>query len=312
MIAVRLTGGLGNQMFQYAAGRALAYRLGTELALDCSSYRREWLHSYALDHFKIAGHVEPVRRNRRRLRGATGGNGLPVVREVQGVLCKDLFQAGDNVYLHGYWQSPRYFEDIAVTLRSEFTPRAPLSGPDANLAARIAASNAVCVHVRRGDYVTVGATNRLFGTCSPDYYRRAMHVISRQVERPCFFVFSNDPAWARQHVRGEQPVVHVTHNYRRRHTGLEGFRLGRAFVRLFKALYADRGYRDLHLMSLCRHFIVANSTFSWWAAWLGRSPDKIVCVPRSWFAPRSDDPDGEQEMRRDFEHLLIPSGWRRV
>lgn len=177
----------------------------------------------------------------------------------------------------GYWQSERYFVDAADIIRAEFKPRLALEPENAATAAAIDGVTAVSVHVRRGDYVTDKVTNAYHGVCSLDYYRAAIARIAERVASPHLFVFSDDHAWVQENLRSNYPTTYVTANS------------------------PDRGYRDMQLMSRCRHHIIANSSFSWWGAWLNPRPDKVVVAPARWFIDKSND-------TRD----LLPGEWLRV
>jgi len=312
VILTRVTGGLGNQMFQYACARRLAHRVGTELGLDTTSFRTEWLHSYALDRFKIAG--APLRRSavREILAPVVERPRLRVVNESYGPFNDHVLEEGNDVMLIGHWQSEKYFLDIADLIRAEFTVREELTGIDLEVAERIERSNSVCLHVRRGDFVSVAATSAAWGTCGLDYYRRSIDLIATIVADPVFFVFSNDAVWARAHITPPYPTHFVTHNYRRPHSRLESYRPVRMALRVLKRLFVNRSHADMRLMSLCKHFIIANSTYSWWAAWLGRDRSKIVCAPRTWFAgPAARSPEDLEREARIYEDL-IPVGWNRM
>ena len=286
MVVTRLTGGLGNQMFQYAAARALALRNGTELKIDTHFYARQHLRRYEL-------HVYPVScsfvtddelfrfgiRNakKRRFYHSFVYRNWKVVKERHFHFDPTIKLLNSPVYLAGYWQSERYFHEVADILRTEFCPSNSLEPHNARIAADIEAVNAVSVHVRRGDYVTNERNNRLFGTCSLDYYRRAAEFVAERVDTPHFFVFCDEAQWARTHLGFEFPTTHV---------------IGNSF---------EFGFRDLQLMSWCRHHIIANSSFSWWGAWLNASPDKIVVAPRAWF----------NELQHNTQDL-IPEAWVRM
>jgi hypothetical protein len=294
LVIVRLIGGLGNQMFQYATGRALALRRGATLKLDLTGFATVGAHTkrrYELDAFPIhgggaseaeiaqfgrTGKPGLPRRDRvlRLLRFARPNGAWPVYREPHFQFDPILPELRAPVYLDGYWQSERYFSDIAEVLRQEFAAEVPLDPENAALAARIDAANAVSLHVRRGDYVSDPATNRFHGTCSPDYYQRAVDYVAARVGAPHLFVFSDDQKWTRANLRFATPTTIVDANP------------------------PDRGYRDMGLMARCRHHIVANSSFSWWGAWLDPSPEKIVVAPRQWFGASTND-------TRD----LIPPSW---
>jgi hypothetical protein len=287
MVITRLIGGLGNQMFQYALGRALAAQRDTTLKLDISGYERYALHAYALHPFNILESFA-ARDEIRRLRG--GGwvteqvprrlQKLNPLRKKSYILERGfpfdpaVLDAPDDVYLDGYWQSEKYFKNMEDVLRREFTVRHALSGHNQELAARIAACNAVSLHVRRGDYASNSDTSRVHGLCGMDYYRSAALRIAEGSSRPHFFVFSDEPEWAAGNLRLDYPMTIVTGND------------------------ASHNYEDLRLMSLCSHHIIANSSFSWWGAWLGANPDKVVIAPSRWFA-------SEQHNTRD----LLPFAW---
>jgi len=187
----------------------------------------------------------------------------------------EVLKSPDDVYLEGYWQSEKYFASTEGLLRREFTIRQSLSGRNQEMAARIAGCNTVSLHVRRGDYVSNPNASRVHGLCGADYYQAAVRRIAEIVPQPHLFVFSDDPEWAARNLHLDHPMTIVTGND------------------------TQRDYEDLHLMSLCKHHIVANSSFSWWGAWLDTNPDKIVIVPARWFAR-------EQHDTRD----LFPPAWQ--
>ena len=274
-------------MFQYAAGRRLADRLGTSLMLDLSSFRNDPLRAFALDRYQLRTDAMtdamqarlPVRFGgswwRRLLR--VNGAGLNVLREKGLGYQPGIESADDDTLLVGYWQSERYFADLRPQLLREFSLTTPVTGRDAEVAAAMAESRSVTIHVRRGDYVSNTGTNQTYGTCDSDYYRRAADVLARESGPIRLFVFSDDPDWCRASLRFEYPTVIVDHND------------------------ATRSCEDLRLMSHAQHFIIANSSFSWWAAWLSTRPGIIVCAPKRWF--RSDDRD---------EADIVPAAWRRI
>jgi hypothetical protein len=295
LVVVRLIGGLGNQMFQYAAGRALALRRGATLKLDLGGFAQAGIttrRSFELDVFPLQADLAtgrdlaalglrpgPEPRWRRYLSRVFRINWPPksrIYREPHFRFDPNVAQLALPVYLDGYWQSEKYFADIAETLRREFTPRAPLDPDNAALAARIDQVNAVSLHVRRGDYVSDADTNRYHGTCSLDYFRQAVDHIRARVPDAHLFVFSDDREWTRNNLTFPLPTTFVDVNP------------------------PDRGYRDMQLMARCRHHVLANSSFSWWGAWLDPSPDKIVVAPRRWFSAPVDTRD------------LVPESWIRL
>lgn len=286
-VIVRLEGGLGNQLFQYAAGRSLALATGRELLLDPSAYREDPLRAYQLEHFAIA--ARPLRRGDVplfRLRRSRLGAILP--RRARVEIVREAFPARVPVwpeapvegagtpYLIGYWQSERYFAAIADTIRREVRVNAAPEGRNARVLDEIAAGDAVAIHVRRGDYVSNPVATAYHGLCGLEYYEAAIRRLAGSVPRPHCFVFSDDLDWVRANLETGHPTTFVGHN-------------------------TDTPWEDLRLMAACRHFIVANSSFSWWGAWLGEWPGKQVIAPARWFRA---DHGGEGE--------IVPSEWLRL
>jgi len=183
-------------------------------------------------------------------------------------------QLSGNWYLHGWWQSQEYFAPIRPVLRREFELREGLSGRDLELQKRIESCNAVCVHVRRGDIVSSPRYSKIYRALGWEYFGPCVAEMRRRVDKPHFFVFSDDPQWCRENITGAD-FTHVD-----QHDGATD-------------------YVDFALMSRCRHFVTANSTFSWWAAWLGDHPGKIVIVPPTWRLDMPGTPPG-----------LIPPQWQ--
>jgi hypothetical protein len=161
--------------------------------------------------------------------------------------------------LVGYWQSERYFIDVADGIRADFTLREPLSDPNAKLLELARSAGSVGLHVRRGDFVSLNNAAQMHGLCSVDYYRRAIGLVRNRCPECHFLVFSDDPEWARAELPLDPSGVFVAGN-------------------------EQRPEQDLALMSACKHHIIANSSFSWWAGWLGYSPDQVVIAPSPWYA----------------------------
>ena len=297
MIIVKLMGGLGNQMFQYAAGRRLAHVHGTELRLDHSFLETArdiaTPRRYELCHLNVScsrasrddcsavamhGLIGPRRwiMANRPLSLQLSLSGCTIQERS---FCFDpaFFTLPDNVYIEGYWQSERYFSDITGIIREEFSFQEPLSGENLRIADAINSCCAVSLHIRRGDYVSSKQTAAVHGVCSLNYYSRAVKKLAEQEPDPHFFVFSDDITWVMEHLRIDYPVTFVGHNT------------------------ADRGYDDMRLMSQCRHHIIANSSFSWWGAWLNPRPDKVVIAPSRWFSDPAIDTSS-----------LIPASWHRI
>ena len=267
-IVVALEGGLGNQMFQYAAGRALSLRAGTTLALDLRPLLRQGQRAYGLGAFSLSEvslitEGEPPARPgkiRRWLRRLTGGK--QTFREAGFVYDESIRSVNPPARLEGYFQSERYFEDVAEVIRADFTPPADELGRLDALASRLLPSGPkVALHVRRGDY-TNPATMAVHGLMGPDYYARARSLIAERTGPSAVCVFTDDPAWVRASL--ELPADSV-----------------------FVSEHTRSAVEDLILMSRCSHHITANSSFSWWGAWLNPKPDKVVVTPSRWFQPAS-------------------------
>lgn len=281
MVIVRLWGGLGNQLFQYAAGFAAAEQAKAPLLLDPLRCDLDFNRPYELNHFKISGRLwnqhekrwaERLVRITRPINGQTSlsAKGFKTVfKPIVNTWFKyvedpyrgyqpGIFKHFRHVYIAGTWASAKYFEEVAAPIRNQFTFRNSPSDENQRMLEVIQSSNAICLHVRRGDYISVPETAVRHGLCSLDYYHAAFDYIAKRVADPVIFVFSDDPAWVQEHLKFPRPTFYVTHN------------VGR------------QNYEDLRLMSACKHFIIANSTFSWWGAWLGEEEHKIVIAPKRW------------------------------
>ena len=254
MIIVRLMGGLGNQMFQYAAGNALADRLGVSLQLDRTflDQRSEnpgyTLRNFELDVFQIsAGTAEKsvVARMRKPLENSMHrklSNMFPslirnhVFSETQKKLIKEFELLTDPVYMEGYWQTEKYFLSIADQLRSkDFIPVAAISSMNAELVKTIGSTSSVSMHVRRGDYVTNAETNKYHGICSVDYYQHSAKLIVEKTGADHFYVFSDEPEWVKSNIVLPYATTYISHNI------------------------ARESYWDIVLMQHCKHHIIANS-----------------------------------------------------
>lgn len=280
-----LTGGLGNQMFQYAVGRALAARYDAPLLLDTRGLMHDALRSYALSHFRVNAEVATEPDMPREL-GRIGRRlyRLPrwLTRQTRYVEKGFAFDPGivalkAPVHLAGNWQSEKYFADQRNLIRSDFQLREPFTNDRRAIADMIAERPTVSVHVRRGDYVNNPATNAYHGTCEPAWYEQARRAMEERVAAPAYMVFSDDPDWTR--------------------ANLPSF----AAARFVDPSTDGRDEQDMHLMALCHHHIIANSSFSWWGAWLNPRADKVVLAPRHWFRAGKHD-------TRD----LLPENWVRL
>ncbi|MFN8447792.1 MAG: alpha-1,2-fucosyltransferase [Anaerolineae bacterium] len=189
----------------------------------------------------------------------------------------DFLNTPKDVYLQGYFQNERYFKSIESLIRQDFVVPTPFDSRNGEMAERIRRVQSVSLHIRRGDYATNAETRSIHGLLPLDYYQTAVQHIAKSVDQPHFFVFSDDPVWACDHLRLDFPLTVVDYNG------------------------AERDFEDMRLLSLCQHHIIANSSFSWWGAWLCENPDKIVCAPKRWL----------QDTRYDTDEV-VPATWRRI
>lgn len=280
MIITKLLGGLGNQMFQYAAGAALASRTNSCLLLDVTTLKKYPQHQgYQLDKifagdFKIASKLDLLRCLKFKYQSiARSGIEISSMNGFvnSSLLTQKTHNFDDNImiarppcYLSGYWQSWKYFDHIDDMIRRQFKFKHDLSKQNASLRDMIQSQNSVSVHVRRGDYVQNLNANKFHGTCSIDYYVNAIDEISRRILKPSFFIFSDDPVYARKIFSERLDVTYIDHNIEM------------------------HSYLDMQLISLCKHHIIANSSFSWWGAWLSNYEAKTIIAPKVWFSGSSE------------------------
>jgi hypothetical protein len=286
-------GGLGNQMFQYATGRRLSLVRGVPLKLDVSSYADDRFgRSYRLDNFNIVADVATpaeiatlsgrVRKGRQGRLYRVAQRHLPFrwrryIEEVRHGYSPGVMNASSNVYIDGYWQCDQYFSDMRETLQQELTLRWQLNESSHLILKQIEMRESVSLHVRRKDYVTISSVEERLGPCPIEYYTDAVRILEASIKAPHFYIFSDDIEWVKQNLKLDYPVTYMDHNG------------------------ADRDYEDMHLMSLCKHHIIANSSFSWWGAWLSKNPGKVVIAPRRWFKNMNSESID-----------LVPKSWIRV
>jgi hypothetical protein len=265
MIIVRLRGGLGNQLFQFAAAHSLAVHNGVGLKADLYTYTKHPLRKYELHNFN----VNLPEASRAEIHQFTGSNFVErylnkksnyfyspkVFAQPHYHFYEDFFSLPVPIYLSGYWQSEKYFENIAGEIRKMITPSKALDPKNVELIQKARSVNSVAIHVRRSDYVTTS----FFQVMGLDYYEKAIKEINNRISKPQFFIFSDDINWSRQQ------FVHLTNA---------------TFIDNNKG---DDSFKDLLVMSACKNQIIANSTFSWWAAWLNDFKDKTVIAPQTWF-----------------------------
>jgi hypothetical protein len=262
MITIKIIGGLGNQLFQYAFGRSLSHDLNTEISFDLSYYyesSKSPKHAiYSLNLFNIKENIDTMNFSDKESSKLNYYDEASF-NELTGFPSLNNYNKLKlPAYFDGYWQSEKYFLHNEKIIRNELELKIPLTGTNKLVAKDILDHNSVAMHIRRGDY----RDHPHFGMCDIDYYNKAVSFIEKHVESPKFYIFSDDPLWVKENIHTPHPTYHVTHND------------------------ALKGHEDLRLISLCKHFIIANSTFSWWGAWLSRNNDKIVTIPKPWFISR--------------------------
>lgn len=287
MVIVRLNGGLANQMFEYAMARTVAHRRHTSVRLDFRSLEVDRKRCYSLGAWNVNAtpasnvdyfHLRLVGKWRRMLKGSGPYYAEPYVYEQSLSFDPDALKAPRHCLLIGYWQSEKYFKEIESIIREHFTLRAEPTPKTHDTAREIRGSAGVFVHIRRGDYVAEPTTKEIVGACSMQYYENAAAHIARTVHNPHFFVFSDEPQWVRANLRLPFKMTIVDHNP-------PG-----------NALAPGREHEDLWLMAQCQHAILANSSFSWWGAWLNPERNRIVISPKRWaldarYAPQDLIPD---------------------
>ncbi len=271
MIIVKLLGGLGNQMFQYALGRNLALKNGVSLKMDIGAIGVEspkgTARNYNLHVFNIEENLASP--DEIIFYQSQPNDGLSKIKNItrlksfterQFNFDPEILNLPDNVYLQGFWQTEKYFKSIKNVIRKDFMVKIPPSEANQEIIKEITGLNSVSLHIRRGDYVLNTKVKQIHGICSLAYYTRAITLIAERYPDIHLFVFSDDIGWAKKNLRPHHPLTFVDIN--------DDF----------------TNYEDLRLMSLCKHNIIANSSFSWWGAWLNSNSDKLVIAPKQWFA----------------------------
>ena len=269
MIISELNGGLGNQLFQFAIARNLSIKLNIPFKLDASIYNNNKVRQYNLDVFgcknSLADKTDisfffPNRAKgiARILQTLKNKYYRPVVIEEQNFKFNAdvLGYTNNKIYLKGYWQSEKYFNDIRLILLNDLKITMPLKKSNEVLLEKIQSKKSVALHIRRGDYVSNKTVANYHGTCSLDYYYNAINYIAQSNEEIVIYVFSDDIDWVKANLKTKHTICYVENNM---------------------------NYEDLRLMSSCHHNIIANSSFSWWGAWLNQSSGKVVIAPKNWF-----------------------------
>ena len=297
MIIAKIFQGLGNQMFQYAYGFARASDLNTELKIDASyfksysevtQYGYTYKRDFGLNRFNItAPEATPeeinevlhptgktlIQKISNQYRMHWGGYEKKFfVKEPSYEFDERLLHIANNTYTEGYFTDERYFAAYRNQLLRQFTLTTTPNEKSTALLQQMQQQNSVCISIRRTNFLN----NPLHGTCGEEYYYNAMDEIAAKVSTPVFYVFSDDNQWINTHFKPKYNCVYVQHNY-------------------------PDFYEDFRLMVGCKHHIIPNSTFPWWAAWLTNTPGKIVIAPKYWL--NSDTIDYSR---------FVPDSWIRL
>ena len=287
MIIIEVSGGLGNQLFQYAFARKLSLLLGCEIKFDVNHFSNNKLRTFELGKLNTVGKIATLediksvrleksifsllkRKYNTLIRPYYKRN---IVGEKSFNFDKNLLAINSNAYVSGYFQTEKYFKSIETILREELTPRANiLSSTFFAIQSDIRSNSSVSIHIRRGDYVNNPEAFSAHGICELDYYKSALKHIKSKITDPVFYVFSDDIEWCTQNIITESPTFFINNT--------------------------QNHFEDLFLMASCKHNIIANSSFSWWGAWLNTNANKIVIAPQKWFNNRCEDTQD-----------LIPESW---
>lgn len=268
MVITKISDGLGNQLFMYACGYAIAKILKKPLSLDLSYLDNSSLRKYELDKLNIKYEFifttrklkhYPLRVAYRKLYHTwLRIRGFLFFKEKQTYTYNpDIEQLKDKTYLYGYWQTEKYFKDYRSDILKMFTPNYPLSTGCKEYIEKVQQCNSIAIHVRRGDYVNLGIC------LDQSYYHQAILKMEERIETPQYFIFSDDIEYAKQFFKEENGYFTYV-QYQSENATIE----------------------DLFIMKSCKHIVMANSSYSWWAAWLNDNPDKIVIHPNDH---QSDD-----------------------
>lgn len=295
MIFVQMLGGLGNQMFEYACARKIAHETGDIIKLDLSLYiDREVLNIFKLNRFNTNFAIaseEEIFKVKNEIPSSLISKLIAKINlpettysKSSHLKCREFHtpirvkKKVDDIYLEGYWADPFYFHGIEEIIREEYRLKDELTPSNMEVAHLINCCDSISVHIRRGDYL---AKNQFFHSLTLDYYKTAIKWFNEKLMDPKYFFFSDDINWVRE-------------NFNIKNSNYVDINL------------ADEEYYDLYLMSLCKHNIIANSTFSWWGAWLNNHPDKIVIAPQKWY--NNQIAQNYYESSKSF----IPEAWIKI
>jgi len=267
MIIVKIIGGLGNQMFQYAYAKALEQK-GYNVKIDINAFETYNLHGgYQLNKYNIDLQYSTEEENRKfyknnllsKILKRLGLNNSKIFEEKSLLFDESLLRIEDGKYIQGYFQSEKYFLNIREILIKQFIINTHISSYTKEMKRKVLSiKNSCSIHVRRGDF-TNSVNKNLHGTCNIEYYEKAIELMNNKEENINYFIFSDDIDWVKDNLKVNNAVYIDSKEKRIPH-------------------------EDIYLMSLCSHNIIANSSFSWWGAWLNQNDNKIVIAPSRWFA----------------------------
>ena len=288
-------GGLGNQMFQYAFGYAVARENDCKLRLDISSFNASEKRKYKLDLFKIKENSKYKFKYFNFLSMGNSKNNFFFNKFISKFIRlllrfsrfyynekeefsfdKNVFNIEENTYFYGYWQNEKYFKKYRNDILKIFKQQ-EIHKKTKEYRQKIISVDSVSIHIRRGDYVTDSYINSIHGTCEVDYYKKAVSKIKKDYKNSHFFIFSDDISWAKKNFDFIDKKIFIEPNDE----------------------ISD--HEAIYLMSQCSHNIIANSSFSWWGAWLNQNPNKRIIAPKRWFKNSKLNTND-----------LIPESWLRL
>jgi Glycosyl transferase family 11 len=284
MIIARLSGGLGNQLFQYAAAKALATHLNTTFKLETiTSLQKDKLRHIALHDLSTRFELATIKEVKqfvyfpslyRHEPAFFSKLGKHIYREPGFHFDEQFFKQTDPVFIDGFWQSPSYFKNIETIIRQDLTIKEELIKAVKEKGKELETTSSVAVHIRRGDFLKPKAA-AYHGVLDAAYYVKAIELVKEKIPGATIHYFSDDIEWVKQHLPGANAI--------------------------FVSSFTKSALEDFYLMTKCKHNIIANSSFSWWTAWLNNNPGKIVIAPKNWFVDSNIKTND-----------LIPAEWMRI
>lgn len=290
MVIVKIMGGLGNQLFQYAFGKYLEIHTQDQVKYDVNVHIKNknfTQRDLDIDYFKVQlpfcatsekktyvffKNEGFFRRIERKL-----AQKFPYLHrhyKVQKNAHSNEFMLESDSYYEGYWQYSEYLDEVREGILQEIKPNALFYEKHASVLRKMQESNSVAIHIRRGDYISIKVNADLFEVCDMEYYAAAMQLIESRISNPRYFVFTQDTEWAQENFKGND----------------------------YEFIQGNSAIDDMLLISFCKNQIIANSTFSWWGAWLNQQENKVVVAPKKWY----------KGLRNKQTHALFPNTWIRL